>query len=136
MLLLTFRPEDVEATHPLRRILGSLGSSSTRRIELAPLSVDAVRRLAGVTETEAAEIHRVTRGNPFFVTEVLATGGDGVPATVRDAVAGPGRAAAAGGPPARRADRRRALAHGALAGRTARRRGTRCPGTRSNARAW
>lgn len=86
VLLLTFRPEDVEATHPLRRVLGSLGSSSTRRIELAPLSVDGVRRLAGVTESDAAEIHRITRGNPFFVTEVLAAGGDGVPATVRDAV--------------------------------------------------
>ena len=87
ILLLTFRPEDVEATHPLRRILGSLGSSSTRRVELAPLSVDGVRRLAGVDEIEATEIHRVTRGNPFFVTEVLAAGADGVPPTVRDAVA-------------------------------------------------
>jgi tetratricopeptide (TPR) repeat protein len=70
----------------LHRILGSLGGASNRRIELAPLSVRAVRRLAGVDEAEAAEIHRVTRGNPFFVTEVLAGGGDGVPATVRDAV--------------------------------------------------
>jgi DNA-binding SARP family transcriptional activator len=86
ILLLTFRPEDVDATHPLRRILGSLDSSSNRRIELAPLSVGAVRRLAGVDQAEAAEIHRVTRGNPFFVTEVLEAGGDGVPATVRDAV--------------------------------------------------
>jgi DNA-binding SARP family transcriptional activator/tetratricopeptide (TPR) repeat protein len=86
LLLLTYREEDVDATHPLRRILGSLGGSSNRRIELAPLSVRAVRRLAGVDEAEAAELHRVTRGNPFFVTEVLAGGGDGVPATVRDAV--------------------------------------------------
>ena len=88
ILLLTFREEDVDATHPLRRILGGLGGSSNRRIELAPLSVDAVRRLGGVEAAEAAEIHRVTRGNPFFVTEVLEAGGDGVPATVRDAVLG------------------------------------------------
>jgi DNA-binding SARP family transcriptional activator len=86
VLVLTFREEDVDATHPLRRILGGLSGSSTRRIELAPLSVDAVRRLAGVDEAEAAEIHRVTRGNPFFVTEVIEAGSDGVPATVRDAV--------------------------------------------------
>ena len=50
ILLLTFRAEDVDATHPLRRILGGLGGSSNRRIELAPLSVDAVRRLAGVDD--------------------------------------------------------------------------------------
>ena len=86
ILLLTFRDDDVDATHPLRRILGSLDSSSNRRIELGPLSVQAVRRLSAVDEAEAAEIHRVTRGNPFFVTEVLEAGGDGVPATVRDAV--------------------------------------------------
>ena len=86
VLLLTYRPEDVDATHPLRGILGGLGGASTRRLELAPLSVGAVRTLAGVDEAEAAEIHRVTRGNPFFVTEVLDAGGESVPATVRDAV--------------------------------------------------
>jgi DNA-binding SARP family transcriptional activator/tetratricopeptide (TPR) repeat protein len=86
VLLLTFREDDIHATHPLRRILGGLSGSSTRRIDLDPLSVEAVRRLAGVDAAEAAEIHRVTRGNPFFVTEVLEAGGDGVPATVRDAV--------------------------------------------------
>jgi DNA-binding SARP family transcriptional activator len=86
ILLLTLRDEEVDATHPLRRILGSLGSGATRRIELKPLSVDAVRRLSGVDDADAIEIHRVTRGNPFFVTEVLAAGGDGVPATIRDAV--------------------------------------------------
>jgi DNA-binding SARP family transcriptional activator/tetratricopeptide (TPR) repeat protein len=86
ILLLTFREEDVGATHPLRRILGGLNSSSSRRIALAPLSVGAVRRLAGVDGAEAAEIHRVTRGNPFFVSEVIEAGDAGVPATVRDAV--------------------------------------------------
>jgi DNA-binding SARP family transcriptional activator len=89
VLLLTFRDEDVDAAHPLRGVLGSLTGSSVRRIGLAPLSVDALRRLAGVDDAEATEIHRVTRGNPFFVTEVLDAGGDGVPATVRDAVLAP-----------------------------------------------
>ncbi len=86
ILLLTYRDEDVPATHPLRQILGTLAVPADHRIELAPLSVGAVRQLAGVDDTQAAEIHRVTRGNPFFVTEVLAAGADHVPATVRDAV--------------------------------------------------
>ena len=50
------------------------------------LSVDAVARLAGIDDSAAADI-RVTRGNPFFVTEIIA-GEDPttVPATVREAV--------------------------------------------------
>ena len=35
---------------------------------------------------DAATLHRVTSGNPFFVTEVLAAGQGEIPATVRDAV--------------------------------------------------
>ena len=85
-LLLTFRETGVDASHPLRQLLGSLAGPSVRRVTLPPLSVEGVRRLGVVSEGEAAEIHRVTEGNPFFVTEVLAAGGTGVPATVRDAV--------------------------------------------------
>jgi DNA-binding SARP family transcriptional activator/tetratricopeptide (TPR) repeat protein len=85
-LLLTFRDTGVDADHPLRQLLGSLAGSSVRRVTLAPLSVEAVRLLGAATQSEAEEIHRVTEGNPFFVTEVLAAGGAGVPPTVRDAV--------------------------------------------------
>ncbi len=86
ILLLTLRDEEIDGSHPLRRVLGGLGSPVVRRIELGSLSVDGVRRLSGMVEAEATELHRVTRGNPFFVTEVLAAGSDAVPATIRDAV--------------------------------------------------
>ena len=88
VLLLTFREEDVDAAHPLRRMLGSLSGSFMERIEPASLSVEAIRRLGGVDDQQAADIHSITKGNPFFVTEVLDADGDGVPATVRDAVLG------------------------------------------------
>src|SRR5690606_3155505 len=35
---------------------------------------------------DPAQLYRQTGGNPFFVTEVLAAGGRGIPPTVRDAV--------------------------------------------------
>ena len=38
------------------------------------------------TASIAEELYRRTGGNPFFVTEVLAAGGEQVPETVRDAV--------------------------------------------------
>jgi hypothetical protein len=51
-----------------------------------PLSRDAVGRLARPHGLDGDELHRVTGGNPFFVTEVVEAGGVTIPATVRDAV--------------------------------------------------
>ena len=98
-LVLTFRETGVDAGHPLRQLLGSLVGPAVHRVNLPPLSVHGVRRLGAASEEEAAEIHRVTEGNPFFVTEVLAAGGHDVPGTVRDVLL-----ARLGGlsPPARR----------------------------------
>jgi DNA-binding CsgD family transcriptional regulator/tetratricopeptide (TPR) repeat protein len=45
-----------------------------------------VARLAGPADISARELHRLTSGNPFFVTEVLAADAARVPHTVRDAV--------------------------------------------------
>lgn len=86
LVLVTFR-DDLDSSHPLRVALGDLaGSASVHRLTLSPLSVEAVSSLASGSEFDAAELHRVTGGNPFFVTEVLAAGGASIPDTVRDAV--------------------------------------------------
>ena len=55
-------------------------------MSLAPLSEDAVAALADGTGVEPDELHRVTGGNPFFVTEVLQTAAGELPTSVRDAV--------------------------------------------------
>jgi DNA-binding CsgD family transcriptional regulator len=81
LLLATYRDDEVD--DPLRILLGELTSRTADRIRLAPLSSEAVATLAG--PADAAELHRRTAGNPFFVTEVVAAGG-GIPDTVRDAV--------------------------------------------------
>src|SRR6185312_8485190 len=88
LVLVTYRPEDATAGHPLRLLLGDAATAAgTRRMALAPLSLAAVRALASTVDApDAARLHEVTGGNPFFVTEVLAAGGSDVPATVRDAV--------------------------------------------------
>ena len=93
VLVLTLRETGVGADHPLRQLLGSLAGPTVRRLALPALSVDAVRRLGGVSAPEAAEIHRVTEGNPFFVTEVLAAGAVGVPTDSSRCGAGPDRRA-------------------------------------------
>jgi DNA-binding CsgD family transcriptional regulator len=63
---------------------------STRRISLAPLSADAVRVLARGSDLEAAALYRLTGGNPFYVTEVVAAGMAEVPARDRPAGGGAG----------------------------------------------
>jgi tetratricopeptide (TPR) repeat protein len=96
LLLATYRAEDLTPADPLRAALGELARQRpARRVELAPLSAAAVRRLAGSSGLDAAELYRLTGGNPFYVTEVLQAGMSEVPAAARDAVLA--RAARLGG---------------------------------------
>jgi len=86
LLVATCRSDELGSTHPLRLVLGDLATTGLQRLAPQPLSLGAVRELAGERRAEAEALHRTTGGNPFFLTEVLAAEGDGVPVTVRDAV--------------------------------------------------
>jgi DNA-binding CsgD family transcriptional regulator/tetratricopeptide (TPR) repeat protein len=91
-LVVTFRDDELRLDHPLRAVLGSLATlRSIGRLRLLPLSERAVARLATGHRLDAGQVWRVTGGNAFFVTEVLATPpgllpAGAVPAAVRDAV--------------------------------------------------
>ncbi len=95
LLVATYRNDEVDDRHPLKLRLGDVRAHVVGRIELQPLTADAVAELA--IELDAADsdvdgVHRITGGNPFFVTEVLAAAPTGVasdrqvPTTVREAV--------------------------------------------------
>ncbi|MDD7939129.1 AAA family ATPase [Actinomycetospora lutea] len=88
VLVLTFRDEEVGEA--LRRVLGALAGPWVQRVALDRLSRGAVARWAGGTTLTSATLYRLTGGNPFYVSEVLATADAGadvaVPATVVDAV--------------------------------------------------
>jgi DNA-binding CsgD family transcriptional regulator/tetratricopeptide (TPR) repeat protein len=86
LLLMSYRNDEIGPTHPLRFVLGDTTGQRVRRVRLAPLSVDAVATLAEGHDVDAAAVHRLTGGNPFFVTELLAVEGATTPPTVRDAV--------------------------------------------------
>ena len=87
LLVLTYRDDELGPRHPLRIVLGDLATSAAvRRIPLSPLSVAAVQTLAEGQRLDATALHRQTGGNPFFVTEALASREAGIPVTVRDAV--------------------------------------------------
>jgi DNA-binding CsgD family transcriptional regulator len=86
LVLATYRDDEVDPRHPLRIVLGELPSRSATRLALAPLSAQGVAQLAGSVGVDHAELHRLTAGNPFYVTEVLAAADAELPETVRDAV--------------------------------------------------
>lgn len=88
LLIATYRDDEVGPNHPLRILFGDLAMlGSHHRMSLPPLSAEAVTTLAKDSDVDPIELHRLTGGNPFFVTEVLAAGAKGIPPTVRDAVA-------------------------------------------------
>jgi DNA-binding CsgD family transcriptional regulator len=87
LVVATYRDDELTGSHPLRLVLGDVGRGpAVERLAVAPLSPEAVTRLAEATAVDPDELHRLTSGNPFFVTEVLAAEGATMPATVRDAV--------------------------------------------------
>ena len=88
LVVLTYRSTDVASGHPLQRLLGSVPASIAHRIELPALGPEAIASLmrAAGRDLDAQELARVTDGNPFFVTEVLADARADIPASVVDAV--------------------------------------------------
>ncbi|HEX6116141.1 MAG TPA: AAA family ATPase [Solirubrobacterales bacterium] len=87
LVLATYRDDDLGADHPLRLVLGELARNrAATRLRPERLSETAVSTLAESRGVDARELYRTTAGNPFFVSEVLAAGGERIPATVKDAV--------------------------------------------------
>jgi DNA-binding CsgD family transcriptional regulator/tetratricopeptide (TPR) repeat protein len=98
LVLVTYRDDELDDV-PLRLLLGDLAAQrATRRMGLPPLSGDAVRTLIGQQDMDAAELCRVTGGNPFLVCEAIEAGWPAIPPTVRDVV---GARLARSGAPAR-----------------------------------
>jgi DNA-binding CsgD family transcriptional regulator/tetratricopeptide (TPR) repeat protein/energy-coupling factor transporter ATP-binding protein EcfA2 len=87
-LVLTYRDEQLTVDHPLQQLLGlSAAAPRLRRLRLARLSAQAVRKLGEHTGLDTDEVFAVTSGNPFFVAEVLASGDlRTVPPTIAEAV--------------------------------------------------
>lgn len=87
VVLVTYRDDEVGAGHPLRLLLGDLATAAgCERLHVRELSAAGVRTLAAGHALDPERLHRVTGGNAFYVTEVLAAPGWTVPLSVADAV--------------------------------------------------
>jgi DNA-binding CsgD family transcriptional regulator/tetratricopeptide (TPR) repeat protein len=83
LLAVSFRDDEVNASHPLRRVIGELPSAAVARLPLQRLSPAAVVALAHRAGRPPAGLHTATQGNPFFVTEVLRQPAEQLPPTVQ-----------------------------------------------------
>jgi DNA-binding CsgD family transcriptional regulator len=88
LVVATYRDDELDPKHPLRLVLGDLATvDSVMRRRLPPLSQEAVAELARPYGVDPGDLYHVTGGNPFFVTETLASATEAaLPTTVRDAV--------------------------------------------------
>lgn len=85
LLVLTYRDDEVDRRHPLWSALGNLPARSVVRLPLAPLSEATVAALAQ-ERGHRRDVYRLSRGNPFFVTELMAAPAGEMPPTIREAV--------------------------------------------------
>lgn len=86
LLVLTCRDGETAPGHPLRAAVGAARAGEAVFLELAPLSELAVAALAG---TDADDVYAATGGNPFYVTELLASRpADDLPPSIANAVLG------------------------------------------------
>ena len=87
LFVVTYRDDEIGPNHPLRLVLGDLATApAVHRIGVSPLSQEAVQRMTADIGRDAAALHRLTGGNPFFLTEVLAAEDETVPTSVGDAI--------------------------------------------------
>src|SRR5215207_9507861 len=70
LFVVTYRDDEIGPNHPLRIVLGDLATApAVHRIGVSPLSEEAVVRMAADSGRDAAALHQLTGGNPFFLTE-------------------------------------------------------------------
>jgi DNA-binding CsgD family transcriptional regulator/tetratricopeptide (TPR) repeat protein len=86
LFIVSYRDDALSSDDALSILLGGVaGERATRRISVARLSEAAVAQLAAGSDVSAAELFRLTGGNPFYVTEVLRSPLTAIPASAREA---------------------------------------------------
>jgi predicted ATPase len=83
LLVLTFRSDELDRRHPLRRLLGELGRNRrVVRLELPRFSrAELTQQVAGLLGADPSarlvdDLYARSGGNPFFAEELVLAGGD------------------------------------------------------------
>jgi predicted ATPase/DNA-binding CsgD family transcriptional regulator len=86
LFILTYRDDEIHSHHPLRNVLGQLPPDSFTRMQLLPLSREAVKKLASEKGYSGEDVYSISGGNPFYVNEILSSYSLGVPDNINDSI--------------------------------------------------
>jgi predicted ATPase/DNA-binding CsgD family transcriptional regulator len=86
LFVLTYRDDEVNSFNQLRNVLGQLSPDSFTRMQLTPLSREAVEKMAEQKGYKGEDVYSISGGNPFYVNEILASYSLGVPENVKDSI--------------------------------------------------
>ncbi|HEU5267984.1 MAG TPA: LuxR C-terminal-related transcriptional regulator [Jatrophihabitans sp.] len=88
LLIATYRDDEIGPNRALTRLLGDAARlTAARRLKVPPLTEPGVAAMLAGSPLDPGEVFRLTAGNAYFVTELLANR-ESRPASVRDAVLG------------------------------------------------
>ena len=86
LCIFTYRDDEIHYSHHLRNTLGQLQRDSFTRLQLLPLSRQTVDQMAEERGYKGEDVYSISGGNPFYVTEILASYSAGIPDNIRDSV--------------------------------------------------
>ena len=86
LFILTFRDNEIHSGHPLRNVIGQLSRDTFTRLQLTALSKEAVETMSAEKGYSGESVYSISGGNPFYVTEILASYSSGVPDNIKDSI--------------------------------------------------
>ena len=86
LFLLTYRDDEIHSKQALRNVLGQLPPDSFTKLVLTPLSKAAVVEMATQKGYSGEDVYSISRGNPFYVNEILANYSPGVPDNIKNSI--------------------------------------------------
>src|SRR4051812_9625528 len=86
LFILTYRDNEIQSHHGLRNVLGQLPHDSFTRLQLSPLSKEAVNRMASEKGYNGDDVYNISGGNPFYVSEILESYSMGIPDSIKDTI--------------------------------------------------
>ncbi len=86
LFVVTYRDNEIHSHHPLKHVLGQLNPDSFTRMQLPPLSRQAVEKMAEEKGYRGEDVYYISGGNPFYVNEILASYSPGIPDNIKDSI--------------------------------------------------
>ncbi|WP_242117469.1 LuxR family transcriptional regulator [Aestuariivivens sediminicola] len=86
LLILSYRNDEIGHNEKLEYTIKSFSTLKHTRINLENLSLEAIYQMTSGLSVSAHHIYAITKGHPFFVSEIIANDVNEIPADVSDMV--------------------------------------------------